>query len=111
VDRSIDSDHPDYSGSGFANTDNANNNGVTRSVNIPSSGSYDLVWRYASGGSSDRPAQLMVDGSTVVSSVSMPSSGTWESRASTSGTAVNLSAGDRLIRLQGNNFCRIVKYG
>ncbi|MBN1185998.1 MAG: carbohydrate-binding protein [Bacteroidales bacterium] len=100
VDGTIDNNNSGYTGDGFANTTNATGNGISWTVNIPSAGSYNLVWQYANGGTTDRTAQLMVDGSTVVSSVSFPTTGSWTTWTSTSGTSVSLSAGNRVIRLQ-----------
>jgi rhamnogalacturonan endolyase len=99
VDGSVDNNNSGYTGAGFANTSNATGNGVTWSVNIPVSGTYTLAWRYANGGGADRSGQLMVN-STTVSNISMPITGSWTSWTTTSGTAINLSAGTNLIRLQ-----------
>jgi uncharacterized repeat protein (TIGR02543 family) len=103
VDGTVDSNNSGFTGAGFANTVNASGNGITWSVNIPSAGSYSLQWRYANGGSTDRTGQLMVDGSTIVSSVSMPATGSWTTWTTTSATSINLSAGTKLIRLQATN--------
>ena len=103
VDGTVDSNNAGYTGSGFANTNNASGYGITWSVNIPSAGSYSLACRYSNGGTTDRTGQLMIDGSTVVSSISMPATGSWTTWTTTSSTTVNLSAGNRLIRLQATN--------
>lgn len=103
VDGTIDNNNSGFTGDGFANTSNVSGYGVSWRVNIPVSGNYDLVWRYANGGSTDRSSQIMVNGSTVVSSVSMPSTGAWTTWSTTSGNTINLSAGDRIIRLQATN--------
>jgi hypothetical protein len=100
VDGDIDSEHSGHTGTGYANTDNALDNGITWSVNIPLAGSYSILWRYANGASSDRTAQLMEDGTTLLTGISMPTTGAWDSWASTTAVDVTLSAGDKLIRLQ-----------
>ncbi|MBN1180860.1 MAG: carbohydrate-binding protein [Bacteroidales bacterium] len=100
VDGTVDNNNTGYTGTGFANTTNSSGQGITWSVSIPSSGSYTLKWRYANGTSTSRPGQLMVDGSTVVSSVAFAGTGSWTTWTETSGTIVNLSAGTHLIRLQ-----------
>jgi uncharacterized repeat protein (TIGR02543 family) len=103
VDGSIDNNNDGFSGDGFANTDNANGNGITWSVNIPTAGSYSFVWRYANGSSTDRTAQLMEDGSIILSSISMPGTNGWDQWTETSAVNANLSAGSKLIRLQATN--------
>ncbi|MFO7658305.1 MAG: Ig-like domain-containing protein [Bacteroidales bacterium] len=103
VDGTIDNNNAGFTGTGFANTDNASGKGITWSVNVPSAGTYSLVWRFANGGTTDRPGQLMVDGATVISGISFPSTGAWTTWTETSGTNVTLSAGIRLIRLQATS--------
>ncbi|MBN2612931.1 MAG: carbohydrate-binding protein [Bacteroidales bacterium] len=100
VDGTVDNNNSGFTGTGFANTTNASGMGITWSVSIPASGSYTLKWRHANGGSADRTAQLMVDGSTVASGLNFPATGSWTTWSETSGTNVTLSAGTRLIRLQ-----------
>ncbi len=100
VDGTVDNNNSGFTGSGFANTTNASGMGITWSVAVPSTGTYSLVWRHANGTTTDRPGRLMVDGSTVVSSVSLAGTGSWTTWTETSGTNVTLSAGTRLIRLE-----------
>ncbi|WP_157209911.1 glycosyl hydrolase 53 family protein, partial [Marinimicrobium agarilyticum] len=98
VDGSVDSDHSGYNGSGFANTDNATGNGVDWTVNVPSSGNYTLEWRYANGGSANRPGNVMINGSSQAM-MDFPATGSWTSWTSASAEVV-LSAGENTIRLQ-----------
>lgn len=99
VDGSIDNNHTGYSGDGFANTANASGNGITWSVNVPSSGSYNVWWQYALG-SSDRPAQILVNGNSVNTSYNFVRTGSWDTWAGSSTVAITLSSGDNLIRLE-----------
>ncbi len=103
VDGTVDSDHTGYTGSGFANTDNASGNGVTWSVNVPSAQNCQVVWGYSNGGATDRTAQIMVNGSVAVSSFSMPSTGSWDTWNETSQQSISLPAGTSLVRLQATN--------
>lgn len=100
VDGSVDDDNSGFTGDGFANTDNENDNGITWSVNVPSTGTYTLVWRIANGSSTNRTAEVMVDGSVEISNVDFPSTGSWTSWTTLSGVDVTLPAGTSLIRLQ-----------
>ncbi|WP_308992361.1 Ig-like domain-containing protein [Mariniflexile litorale] len=103
VDGTVDSNNGGFTGSGFANTDNANGKGITWSVNVAAAGIYSMVWRYANGGSTNRTAQVMANGVSVVSSVSMPATGSWTTWTETSAVNVSLTAGTTLLRLQATN--------
>jgi poly(3-hydroxybutyrate) depolymerase len=98
VDGSVASSNSGYTGTGYADTNAATGAGISWSVNVPSTGSYTLKWRYAS--SSDRPANLKVDGTTVVSNVAFASTGSWTTWTETGTTSVNLAAGTRVIRIE-----------
>ncbi|WP_308368364.1 MULTISPECIES: cellulase family glycosylhydrolase [unclassified Microbulbifer] len=98
VDGSVDSNHDGFTGSGFANTDNAAGNGVDWKIEVPSSGNYTLAWRYANGGSTNRPGSVQVNGSSAAT-VDFPSTGAWTSWTS-AGATIALSAGDNTVRLQ-----------
>lgn len=76
VDGAVDNNHVGFTGSGFANTDNATGNGVDWKVNFMSSGTKTFTIRYAS--SSNRPANLIVNGNVIASGIDFPSTGNWE---------------------------------
>jgi arabinogalactan endo-1,4-beta-galactosidase len=97
VQGTVDSNHGGFTGSGFANADNAAGVGVDWSVNVSASGVYQLEWRYANG-ASDRPGSVRING-TNVTNVGFPSTGTWNSWT-TVNTMVNLNAGSNSIRLE-----------
>ncbi|GAB4427699.1 MAG: hypothetical protein OHK0039_46100 [Bacteroidia bacterium] len=100
VNGTVDNNHTGFTGSGFANTDNASGTGVNWRVNAASAGSYTLRWRYANGGTTDRPGRVLVGGTQQVASVSLGATGSWATWA-TSGTAtVTLAAGANDIRLE-----------
>ncbi|WP_051235598.1 GDSL-type esterase/lipase family protein [Marinimicrobium agarilyticum] len=101
VDGSIDTNHSGFNGSGFANTDNATGNGVNWTVNVPSSGNYTLEWRYANGGSANRPGDVRVNGSSQAIE-GFPSTGSWTNWTSASAEIV-LRAGENSIRLEGTS--------
>jgi fibronectin type 3 domain-containing protein len=101
VDGTIDDDNSGFTGTGYANTNNATGNGVDWKINIQSSITYTFTWRYANS-SSDRPAMLLVNGSEEVSSISFPSTGVWTSWSEVS-VDVNLSTGIKDIRLEATS--------
>lgn len=101
VEGTIDSNNAGYTGSGFANANNAVGAGIDWRINVTAGGTYGMTFRYANGGTSDRTAQLLIDGSTVAASISMPATGSWTSWTTVT-TNVSLATGTHDIRLQAN---------
>ena len=92
----------DAEGSGYADYQNASGDFIEWTVNAPSSGSYQLSWRYQNG-SSNRPLELAVNGGVIDSSLDFPFSGGWTSNDWTFiSQAVNLDSGNNTIRLTAN---------
>jgi hypothetical protein len=97
VEGTVDSDHSGFTGSGFANGNNATGTGVDWSVNASASGIYQLEWRFANG-ATDRPGRVRINGANVTT-VGFPSTGVWNSWTTVS-TMVSLNAGRNSIRLE-----------
>lgn len=57
------SDNPGYTGTGYADYQNASGDYVQWTVNAPAAGTYTLEFRYANGGSGNRPLAIAVNGS------------------------------------------------
>jgi enterochelin esterase-like enzyme len=98
VEGTVDSNHSGFTGSGFANSNNATGAGVNWTVSVPASGNYALEWRYANGSANNRPGSLRVNGSSVAT-VNFPSTGAWTSWTVVSAN-IALSAGENKLRLQ-----------
>ncbi len=90
-------DRSGYSGTGFADYVNASGDYVEWTVNAASAGSKTLTFRYANGGSTDRPLEIKVNGVVVTSSKSFPSTGGWTNWGTVTMTAA-LNAGSNTIR-------------
>ncbi|MEO6888104.1 MAG: carbohydrate-binding protein [Ktedonobacteraceae bacterium] len=88
---------PGYSGTGYADYQQASGDYVQWSVNVATAGTYTLTFRYANGGTSDRPLAISVNGATVKSSFSFPPTGDWSNWQAVSMT-VNLNAGSNTIK-------------
>src|SRR5688572_19337221 len=94
----IDSNWAGFSGTGFCNTTNAIGAGVSWTVNAPNAGTATLGIRFGNGTTTDRPANVVVNGSTVMSNVSFPGTGAWTTWATRTVT-VTVAAGSNTIRL------------
>lgn len=70
-------DHPNYTGSGFVDNFYQANSGVSFTVNAATAGRYHLTLRYANGGS-DASRIVAVDGQQVATPT-LPAQGTWDS--------------------------------
>lgn len=97
VNGTIDNNYPGYSGSGFANTNNAVGNGINWKINFTSSGSKTFTFRYAS--TDNRPARLLINNVAVLSNINFPSTGSW-STWSTISVTVSANAGIHNVRLE-----------
>ena len=91
------------SGSGWSGTGFVDCHGtegyIEYTVNVSSAGTYALQFKYASADSGGRPQELKVNGIVVVSSLSFPSTGSWNSVWSTVTSNQTLNAGSNTIRL------------
>ncbi|MDN0200502.1 carbohydrate-binding protein [Streptomyces sp. S.PNR 29] len=93
----IDSDWAGYSGSGFCNGTNATGAYAQFTVNAPAAGTATLRIRFANGTATARPADVVVNGSTVTSA-SFEGTGAWSTWA-TKTLTVSLGSGSNTIRL------------
>jgi alpha-D-xyloside xylohydrolase len=88
----LDTLHPGYTGTGYADF-NGTSSGSTISwtVNVPTAGKKQLSIRYANGDTAARPMAIDVNGANVTT-LSLPSTGSWDTWATASCTA-NLPQG------------------
>ncbi|OQA01453.1 MAG: Pectate trisaccharide-lyase precursor [Planctomycetes bacterium ADurb.Bin401] len=98
----VENEHSGYTGTGYANTLNGSGNGINWSVNILTAGNYTFTWRYASI-SGSRPANLLINGTPVVSGMAFPNTGAWTSWTTISTSPISLTAGVKAIRLQATS--------
>ncbi|WP_460495301.1 right-handed parallel beta-helix repeat-containing protein [Glycomyces tarimensis] len=96
-DGTIDADHRGYSGSGFCNTANTAGAAAQFTLEADVSGTATLRIRYANGGAADRPANVVVNGSTV-GSAPFAATGAWANWA-VQAVTVELRAGANAVRL------------
>jgi len=97
-DGTIDANWAGFSGTGFCNTTNAIGGSVTWTVNATVAGTATLGIRYANGTTTDRPANVLVNGATAVSNVSFAGTGAWTTWV-TKTLTVPVTAGSNTIKL------------
>ncbi len=87
-----------YSGSAYVDFQNASNDYLDWTVTAGAAGNYALQFRYANGGTGDRPLQLKVNSTVVSSSLSFPVTGSFTNWNVVTAT-VPLSSGVNHVRL------------
>jgi hypothetical protein len=92
----VESTNAGYTGTGYANTNNAVGNYVEFTVTTTIAGSFSILFRYASVG--DRPADIYVNGTKVVSALAFPTTAAWTTWTTTSTQSVVLINGVNKIR-------------
>ncbi|MCV9386954.1 InlB B-repeat-containing protein [Reichenbachiella ulvae] len=92
---SVDSNHAGYNGTGFANTANAVGEYVEITVDVPTARTYDVTLKYAA--TSDRPADVIVNGSSQISNLSLPATVAWDAWT-TVDFSLDLASGTNTIR-------------
>lgn len=93
----IDANWPGFSGTGFCNSNNAVGAYAQFTVNAATAGTATIAIRFANGGTTTRPAGILVDGASV-QSVSFEATGSWSTWV-TKTVTVSVSAGSHTIRL------------
>ena len=69
-------------------------------INVETGGIYDLSFRYASGNSNGGgPFHFEIDGNTISSSISMQTTGDWDSWSTKNVTNIELREGEQILRL------------
>jgi hypothetical protein len=86
-----------YTGTGYADYQNASGDYVEWTVTMASGGDYDIAFRYALG-NTDRPLEIQVNGDVVASSLSFPDTGGWSTWGMTAPLSVTLNAGSNTVR-------------
>ncbi|GAA4079558.1 TIM-barrel domain-containing protein [Nonomuraea soli] len=89
--------HPGYTGTGFADGFSASGDALTFGVKADAAGSHSLKFRYSNGVATTATATVQVDGVSV-GTLSMPSTGNWDTWA-TASIPATLTAGARSIKI------------
>jgi len=94
----VDTNHLNYSGTGFVNTENATGAWVQWTVNAAAAGAAGLTFRHANGTTTNRPMSLTVNGVLVASNLAFNPTANWDTWANVAVTT-NLNAGSNAVRL------------
>jgi lysophospholipase L1-like esterase len=97
-DGAIESNHTGYSGSGFCNGNQTAGAAAQFTVTASAAGTATIAIRYANGTTTNRPADVLVNGAVAQSGAAFDSTGAWTTWATTTLTA-SLNAGSNTIRL------------
>jgi hypothetical protein len=87
-----------FTGKGYADFQNASGDSIRWDVSAAAAGIVNLTFRYANGGTTNRPLSLRVNGTLVSPSLSFDSTGSWTTWKTVS-VSVQLSAGSNSIFL------------
>ena len=98
VDGVVESTNGGFTGAGYLNSDNVAGAGIEWAVAIGEAGTYALEFAYANA-SGDRPAEVIVNGSSVPVAVPFAATGDWTTWATVS-VDVTLDVGEHRIVLQ-----------
>lgn len=99
VDGTIDSNNEGFTGTGFANTNNAQGAAVVWAVAASNSARYTLNFRYANGGTANRNGSLNINsGSNGNYTLSLPVTGSWTDWQTIS-IEVDLVQGNNILQL------------
>jgi glucose/arabinose dehydrogenase len=94
----VESNHLGFSGTGFVNGDNVAGSFVQWTVTAPMAGTGSIVIRYANGTTTNRPADVAVDGTVVSANRAFNPTADWDTWASSTLTTP-VTAGTHTIRV------------
>lgn len=96
---SVGTQYAGYSGTGYADYNNATGDYIEFTLNANTAGVHPVAFRYANGGASDRPLSMKVNGGIVVGSLSFPATAGWTTWAYTATNLLTLTAGINTVRI------------
>jgi alpha-galactosidase len=94
----VEANHLNFSGTGFVNGDNVAGSYLEFAVTAATAGSATLTIGYANGTTTNRPADVSVNGTVVAAGRAFPGTGDWDTWAVTSLTVL-VNAGTNTVRV------------
>lgn len=98
-DGTVDNNNAGFKGAGFINVPNAIGSEITFHVNAAKPGTTTLSFRYASGGTADRAATIILNGTALATNLSFPATGAFTTYK-TIDIKLNLNEGTNFIQLK-----------
>lgn len=77
LDGIIETTNAGFSGTGYANTDNAMGAGVRWRIQVGDAGTYNLEISYSNGSAVNRPGEVIVDGTPISETLTFPATADW----------------------------------
>lgn len=102
-DVTIGSQHAGFTGDGFVDYINSSGDYIEWTLNMTNAGPVTLNFRYANGGSNNRPLELEINGIVVEPELDFPTTNEWTQWSSTQFTA-DLQPGENKIKLAAIGF-------
>jgi endo-1,4-beta-D-glucanase Y len=96
----VEANHLNYSGTGFVNNDNVVGSYTQWTVSSASAATATLTIRYSNGTTTDRPADIALNGTVIAAGASFGSTTNWDTWANKTLT-VSLAAGTNTVRVTG----------
>ncbi len=94
----VDTNHLGYSGTGFVNGDNAVGNYLQCTVNAATAGTATFGIRYANGTTTNRPADISVNGTVIAAAAAFDPTANWDTWV-TKNVSATVNAGSNTIRI------------
>src|SRR6266545_1432321 len=93
----VESNHLNYTGTGFVDYTNVAGSYVQFTVNVSAAGSFSLAFRHANGSTTNRPMDITVNGALVAGGLAFNPTGSWDTWADVTITTT-LAAGANTVR-------------
>jgi hypothetical protein len=93
----VESNHLNFSGTGFVNYDNVVGSWVQWTINAPTAGTATLGIRFANGSTASRPMDIAVNGTVVAAGAAFAPTGNWDTWQTKTITAA-VNAGSNTVR-------------
>jgi hypothetical protein len=97
----VDGNYPGYTGTGFVNLTNTMDSYLEWTVNLPKSGVWDILFRYANGSANNRSCAIAVDGNITTGFLDFLPKGGWDVWAYSDPVRLSLPAGNHKLRITG----------
>ena len=97
----VESSNAGFKGTGYINVPNAIGSQISFNVNATTAGTYTLSFRYASGGTADRNAKILINGVSQNAAFAFPATGAFTAYGTVE-VSLDLNAGNNSVQLVAN---------